>query len=64
MKLLSKSNYKVVQKLKESLKKWAEEDCFKNDPQLNLIPTLYMKLKSDGVDFNMETVSRSLNIRV
>lgn len=34
-----------------SLKKWAENE-FKNDSQLNLIPTLYQKLKSDGLDFS------------
>lgn len=34
-----------------SLKKWAEGD-FKSDPQLNLIPSLYQKLKSEGYDFN------------
>lgn len=33
------------------LKKWAEND-FKTDPQLNLIPSLYQKLKSEGHDFS------------
>jgi signal transducing adaptor molecule len=33
------------------LKKWAEGD-FKNDPQLNLIPSLYNKLKQEGHDFS------------
>lgn len=56
-RLLAKSHPKVVQKLKESLKKWAEEDVFKNDPQLNLITSLYIKLKNDGVDFSTDTVS-------
>jgi signal transducing adaptor molecule len=32
------------------LKKWAEGD-FKADPQLNLIPSLYNKMKSEGHDF-------------
>lgn len=40
-----------LQKLRLSLKKWAEGD-FKSDPQLNLIPSLYLKLKSEGFDFN------------
>jgi signal transducing adaptor molecule len=36
--------------LKQCLKRWAEGD-FKKDPQLSLIPLLYQKLKSEGVDF-------------
>lgn len=38
-------------RLKQLLKKWAEGE-FKSDPQLNLIPSLYNKLKSEGVDFS------------
>ena len=50
---------KIVEKLKALLKKWAEGD-FKTDPQLNLIPSLYNKLKSEGIDFSVvsETVSQ------
>lgn len=56
-KLLSKCHPKVGQKLRESLKKWAEGE-FKNDQQLNLIPSLYAKLKNKGLDFSsLETVS-------
>lgn len=33
------------------LKRWAEGD-FKTDPQLNLIPSLYQKLRSEGHDFS------------
>lgn len=33
------------------MKKWAEGD-FKKDPQLNLIPSMYSKLKQEGVDFS------------
>lgn len=36
--------------MRVSLKKWAEGE-FKSNPQLNLIPTLYSKLKSEGLDF-------------
>lgn len=36
--------------MKVSLKKWAETE-FKSDPQLNLIPTLYRKLREEGQDF-------------
>lgn len=60
-RLLKKSHPKVVQKLKESLKNWAESE-FKTDPQLNLIPSLYVKLKNKGVDFSpVEMVSFVLN---
>lgn len=50
-KLLKKCHPHVIQKLKESLKKWAEDE-FKSDSQLNLIPSLYAKLKSRGIDFS------------
>lgn len=36
--------------MRVSLKKWAENE-FKNDSELNLIPTLYNKLKAEGYDF-------------
>ncbi|XP_025830602.1 signal transducing adapter molecule 1 isoform X2 [Agrilus planipennis] len=52
-KLLKKCHPTVQQKLKESLKKWAEGE-FKSDPQLNLVPSLYNKLKSSGTDFTVE----------
>lgn len=47
-----RSQPKIVEKMKILLKKWAEGD-FKNDPQLNLIPTLYNKLKNEGHDFSL-----------
>ncbi|KAH0546873.1 signal transducing adapter molecule 2 [Cotesia glomerata] len=50
-KLLLRSQPKIIEKLKVLIKKWAEGD-FKTDPQLNLIPTLYNKLKSEGHDFS------------
>lgn len=37
--------------MRQVLKNWAEND-FKNDPELNLIPSLYAKLRSDGYDFS------------
>lgn len=40
-----------MQKLKLSLKKWSESE-FKTDPQLNLIPSLYQKLRAEGQDFS------------
>lgn len=33
------------------LKSWAEGD-FKSDPELNLIPSLYMKLRQENYDFS------------
>lgn len=42
------------QNLKTVLKRWAENE-FKSDPQLNLIPSLYQKLKSEGHDFSEPT---------
>lgn len=41
--------------MKVSLKKWAETE-FKSDPQLNLIPTLYQKLREEGQGF-LDTTS-------
>nr|AIT40218.1 Signal transducing adaptor molecule [Rhipicephalus microplus] len=57
-KLLSKGHPRVVEKMKGLLKKWAQED-FSKDPQLSLIPSLYSKLKGDGVDFGCEGASDS-----
>uniref|UniRef100_A0A1E1XSS5 Putative signal transducing adaptor protein stam/stam2 n=1 Tax=Amblyomma sculptum TaxID=1581419 RepID=A0A1E1XSS5_AMBSC len=57
-KLLSKGHPRVVEKMKGLLKKWAQED-FSKDPQLSLIPSLYSKLKGDGVDFGNEGASDS-----
>lgn len=36
--------------MRVSLKKWAENE-FKSDSQLNLIPSLYQKLKTEGFEF-------------
>lgn len=49
-KLVSKSHPKVSEKLRQSLRTWAEGE-FKSDPQLNLIPSLYQKLKQEGYEF-------------
>lgn len=37
--------------MRQLLKNWAEND-FKNDPELNLIPSFFHKLKSEGHDFS------------
>lgn len=59
-KLLAKNlPQKVVDKLKSLIKKWAENE-FKNDPQLNLIPSLYSKLKQEGVDFSSTSDTSSM----
>lgn len=58
-RLLLKAQPQVASKMRLLLKKWAEND-FKNDPQLNLIPSLYHKLKSEGHDFSdSQKASRS-----
>lgn len=51
-KLLKKAQAqpKIAESLKNVLKKWAENE-FKSDPQLNIIPSLYSKLKAEGVEF-------------
>ncbi|XP_065343719.1 signal transducing adapter molecule 1 isoform X1 [Cloeon dipterum] len=41
----------LQEKLKSMLKSWAESPDFTKDPQLSLIPSLYKKLKEEGVDF-------------
>ena len=57
-KLIHHSEPKIAEKMRELLKKWAEND-FKTDPQLNLIPSFYNKLKHEGYDFTStsDTVS-------
>lgn len=61
-KLMTKAPPSVGKKLRESLKRWAENE-FKTDVQLNLIPSLYSKLKSSGYDFSLtETVSIIFNL--
>ncbi|XP_065651771.1 signal transducing adapter molecule 2 isoform X2 [Hydra vulgaris] len=45
--LITKSHEKVSFKLRELIKKWAED--FKNDPQLNLMCQFQKKLKADGL---------------
>lgn len=50
-KLLQKSQPKINTRLKLCLKKWSESE-FRTDPQLNLIPSLYQKLRSEGHDFS------------
>lgn len=53
---------KVADKLKLLLKKWAENE-FKTDPQLSLIPSLFSKLKQEGVDFSdVEDISTKVLI--
>lgn len=54
-RLMAKSHAPVAQKMRVSLKKWAENE-FKTDQVLNLIPSLYIKLKNDGVDFSETSI--------
>lgn len=50
MKLMIRASAPIALKMRISLKKWAENE-FKSDSQLNLIPSLYQKLKAEGLDF-------------
>uniref|UniRef100_A0A1B0D6L3 Uncharacterized protein n=1 Tax=Phlebotomus papatasi TaxID=29031 RepID=A0A1B0D6L3_PHLPP len=48
-RIVSKNQAPVTGKLVGLLKRWSEEE-FKSDPQLNLIPSFYQKLKSEGLE--------------
>lgn len=50
LKKYQQSQPKIAERLKVLLKKWAESD-FKLDAELSLIPSLYSKLRQEGVDF-------------
>ncbi|CAG9814043.1 unnamed protein product [Phaedon cochleariae] len=52
-KLMTKAHPNVSKKLRESLKKWADNE-FKSDVQLSLIPSMISKLKDIGLDFTVE----------
>ncbi|XP_045470600.1 signal transducing adapter molecule 1 [Harmonia axyridis] len=54
IKLMSKAHPSAAKKLRECLKRWSEAE-FKNDSSLNLIPSLYAKLKREGMDFSIPT---------
>lgn len=49
-RLMQKQQILVALKMVGLIKKWAEGE-FKSDPSLNLIPSLYAKLKSEGIEF-------------
>ncbi|CAL1288725.1 unnamed protein product [Larinioides sclopetarius] len=53
-KLLGKMHPEAEKKLKLLLQKWSMEE-FKDDPELGIIPSLYYKLKSEGVEFPTES---------
>lgn len=48
--ILTKGHPIVVEKMKEYIKRWSEQE-FKDNPQLSLIPSLYNRLKKEGVKF-------------
>ncbi|GFV35208.1 signal transducing adapter molecule 1 [Trichonephila clavipes] len=52
-KLLGKMHPQAETKLKQLLQRWATEE-FKDDAELGIIPSLYYKLKSEGVEFPTE----------
>lgn len=53
---MHKAQAAVAKKLRESLKKWSDNE-FASNPQLSLIPSLYEKLKSTYDFTTTETVS-------
>lgn len=61
-RLMTKVSAPVAQKMRISLKKWAENE-FKKDHQLNLIPSLYQKLRSEGGDFSDINIVESTKIQ-
>lgn len=50
IQVLSKGHPIVIEKLKEYIKRWSEQE-FRDNPQLSLIPSLYNRLKKEGVKF-------------
>lgn len=60
IQILAKGHPIVIEKMKEFLKRWSEQE-FKDNPQLSLIPALYNKLKKNGVKFkSSEPVKRKI----
>ncbi|XP_041972950.1 signal transducing adapter molecule 1 isoform X2 [Aricia agestis] len=57
-RLLSRAQPAVAQKLRALLKKWAEGE-FKNDPQLDLIPSLHAKLCAEAGEKPSSSVTAS-----
>ncbi|XP_063234980.1 signal transducing adapter molecule 1 isoform X2 [Bacillus rossius redtenbacheri] len=51
MQAITRSQGRLSERLRQLLKKWAEGE-FRSDPQLNLIPSLYNKLRQEGMDFS------------
>ncbi|XP_063358164.1 signal transducing adapter molecule 1 [Cydia amplana] len=49
-RLLSRAQPPVARRLRGLLKKWAENE-FRGDPQLDLVPSLYLKLRVEGHEF-------------
>ncbi|GFO46179.1 signal transducing adapter molecule 2 [Plakobranchus ocellatus] len=54
-----KAHPKVAQKLKLLIKSWSDMAEFKDDPSLNLIPSLYEDLKKEGHDFSDGEIKKS-----
>jgi hypothetical protein len=52
-KLETYFTFRIKEKLKSLLKKWAEGD-FKSDSALSLIVSLFNNLKKEGVNFNSQ----------
>ncbi|KAI8428380.1 hypothetical protein MSG28_002565, partial [Choristoneura fumiferana] len=50
-RLLARAQPGVARRLRQLLRKWAENE-FKGDAQLDLVPSLYHKLRQEGHDFD------------
>lgn len=62
-KLMQRAPSAVAKKLRESLKRWSENE-FANDPQLSLIPSLYINLKNTYDFTSSEPVSIIISDKV
>jgi signal transducing adaptor molecule len=59
-RLLTKAPHvRVCEKLLQLIKKWSDMNEFREDQQLNLIPTLYRSLKSEGFKFTSSEANGS-----
>lgn len=62
LRLMAKAQPQVAQRMAGLIKKWAEGE-FKSDAQLNLIPSLYAKLKLEGVEFAVDPKAEAAKTR-
>lgn len=56
-RILTRAQPAVQTRLRALLRRWAEGE-FRTDPQLDLVPSLYAKLRQEGHDFNMPEIEK------